>query len=208
MIELVLMMGTCLVVGFALSLVGRARECHDLGLLLNVIAKMHSKHLRDEGPHEIFGFVLENLLMLTGSKYGFIGDIVRCDNQPPFLKTWAITNIAWSEETLNYYEEGYKSGLEFKNLETLFGAAIVTEEMVLANDPSNDDRSGGTLPEKHPPLRCFLGLPIMHGGEMIGLVGVANRPGGYNEALVEYLAPLMSSLGSLLVSNRRNLGCC
>jgi len=42
----------------------------------------------------------------------------------------------------------------------LFGYTLKTGETVISNDPSNDTKRGG-LPKGHPPLRHYLGLPLM-----------------------------------------------
>jgi PAS domain S-box-containing protein len=68
---------------------------------------------------------------------------------------------------------------------------------VIANTPATDPRRGG-LPPGHPPLNSFLGVPIRHGGEMVGMVGVANRPDGYDQAIVEQLEPLFSAYATII----------
>jgi PAS domain S-box-containing protein len=47
-------------------------------------------------------------------------------------------------------------------------------------------------------LNAFLGVPIRHGGEMVGMVGVANRPDGYDSAIVELLEPLFSAYATII----------
>lgn len=51
---------------------------------------------------------------------------------------------------------------------------------MIANDPASDPRHS-PLPPGHPPLESFLGLPIRHGQTLVGMVGLANRVGGYND---------------------------
>jgi PAS domain S-box-containing protein len=51
-------------------------------------------------------------------------------------------------------------------------------------------------------MRCFLGLPLTYGDEMVGLLGLANREQGYDEKLVTLLAPLGSSCASLIQALR------
>ena len=75
---------------------------------------------------------------------------------------------------------------------TLFGAALKTGEVVIANDPANDSRSGG-IPPGHPPLNAFLGIPLYAGNRMVGLAGIANRADGYDVALIESLTPFTSA---------------
>jgi len=143
-----------------------------------------------------FDTLLQDLLDLTGSEYGFIGEVHQRHGQP-YLKAYAITNIAWNEETQRFYAEHAPQGLEFTNLKSLFGAVLLSGEPVIANDPARDPRRGG-LPPGHPPLHAFLGLPVHAGGRMLGMLGIANRRGGYDQQLIEYLRPLLSTIGQLV----------
>ena len=154
----------------------------------------------DKGKH-VFERMLNTLLSVSESEYGFIGEVLHKD-QKPYLKTYAITNIAWNEETLKLYEDNVAVGLEFYNLETLFGQAIVTKEVIISNDPSNDKRSGG-LPSGHPPLNAFLGIPFFQGDEILGMVGLSNKAGGYDPADVEELMPLINSCTEILLDIKR-----
>jgi GAF domain-containing protein len=51
---------------------------------------------------------------------------------------------------------------------------------VISNDPQNDPRSGG-LPHGHPPMKNYIGIPFFKNDEIMGMLGLANRPGGYTE---------------------------
>jgi len=74
---------------------------------------------------------------------------------------------------------------------------MTTSEPVIANNPSKDPRGGG-LPEGHPPLNHFLGLPFFNNGKMTGMVGISNKPGGFSEADVEFLEPLTVTCSNLI----------
>ena len=162
----------------------------------------------------IFEGLLSTLLELTDSEYGFIGEVLfREDGTAymedslmkirgvPYLKTHSITNIAWDAETQRFYEENYETGMEFTNMNTLFGAVIMTGKPVIANSPATDPRRGGT-PSGHPPLLAFLGLPFFQGEKLMGMVGIANRPGGYQAPLAEELQPFLVTC-SILVEGYR-----
>ena len=150
-----------------------------------------------------FDQLLRVLLRVTDSEYGFIGEIIDSDG-PPFLKVHAWTNIAWNDETRALYAASEANGVEFRNLYSLFGHVIRTHQPVIANDPYNDARRGG-LPPGHPPLNKFLGLPFAYKGRIIGMVGVANRPSGYDQTLVQFLAPLLATCAQLIESRRNEL---
>ena len=147
--------------------------------------------------NQLFDRLLTDILAYTQSEYGFIGEVLHDENGDPYLKTHAITNIAWNEATRKLYEESKATGFIFRNLHTLFGAAMTTGKPVITNHPATDPRRGG-LPRGHPAMHAFLGLPINYGDKLVGLVGVANRPGGYDDDFVRELAPLAASCAALI----------
>lgn len=152
----------------------------------------------DEG--RLFDSLLTSVLEQTKSEYGFIGEVLEKDGVP-YLKTHAITNIAWNDETRAFYDANVETGLEFHNLDTLFGHVILHHTHVISNSPSDDPRSGG-LPPDHPAMNSFLGLPFVRGDQIFGMIGLANSPGGYNDALAEYLDPLLVTCTGLIQGYR------
>ncbi len=185
--------------------------------LLQAISWIQTQFLADAEPAILFDGMLDRLLALTESEYGFIGEILfAADGSPmmeesymkmrgrPYLKTHAITNIAWNEETRAFYAENAPKGMEFHNLQTLFGAVIVTGKPVIANSPSTDPRRGG-IPDGHPPLNAFLGVPFYKNDTMTGMVGIANREGGYDRAIVDYLQPFLATCSRIIEAYRSEL---
>lgn len=165
---------------------------------IQLLAAIHEAQTKfiDTESKAVFRDLLANLLTLTNSEYGFIGEVLYKDDLP-YLKTHAITDIAWSAETRAFYNDNVDSGLEFTNLETLFGAALKSGELVIANNPLEDTRAGG-IPDGHPSLDAFLGLPIYHGETMLGLVGIANRPDGYDSTIADFLNPFLTTCGTII----------
>lgn len=168
--------------------------------LIDALGHAQNKFLESQDSFQAFEGLLESLLNLTESEYGFIGEVLY-DGDVPYLKTHAITNIAWDKQTRDFYDTNAPQGLEFKNLETLFGQAIKTGEVVIANDPLNDRRAAGR-PKGHPQLNSFLGVPFFNGDDMVGMVGIANKDGGYDQTLVDYLRPFFTTCSQIIVSNR------
>lgn len=165
--------------------------------LLNTLSIAQNRYFLDSNPRELFEDLLNALLEITQGEYGFIAEIIRDDDNQPYLRTFAITNIAWNDSTLDFYEKYSSLGLEFRNLETLFGAVITSGKPVISNDPASDPRSGG-LPEGHPPLKSFLGLPFYAADTFVGMIGIANRPGGFDQAVVDFLKPLLATSAGII----------
>jgi PAS domain S-box-containing protein len=169
--------------------------------LAAIIGRVQSRYIRAAPPREVFDPLLTDLLQWTASEYGFMAAVLHDEAGAPYLRIEVLTDIAWDEPTRALMQRHLRGGpgdaLEFRNLDTLFGAAIRSGEIVIANTPHTDPRRGG-LPPGHPPMNAFLGVPLFHGGEMVGMVGLANRMGGYDQALVEHLQPLFSSVAAIM----------
>ena len=145
--------------------------------------------------------LLDTLLELTESEYGFTGEVLYKENKQAYLKTHSMTNIAWNDETQALYEQYEKSGFEFHNLDTLFGRVITSGEAVISNDPASDPRAMG-LPEGHPVMNSFMGVPIFYGDEMVGMYAIANRENGYDNKLKDFLKPFNTTYGVMIHSKR------
>ena len=169
----------------------------------NSLSKALSETYREfldpkSNKRSLFKKMLNQVLAITNSEYGFIGEVLIRDGSP-FLKTYAITDISWNEETAALYKKHELSGMEFTNLETLFGYTLKTGEIVISNDPANDPKRGG-LPRGHPPLNHYLGIPIKDKNNvMIGMLGIANKSGGFSEEDILFLEPMVS-LSSAFIS--------
>lgn len=163
---------------------------------LNLVLK-DRPHIKELGKSSYFDNVLKGLLDLTESEYGFLGEVFY-ENDQPYLKTYVLTNIAWNEETRAFYTKHAPTGLEFRNLDTLFGYALKHKTLVISNDPSHDSRRGG-LPHGHPDLNAFLGIPIMDiQGLLIGMIGVANKKGGYTNQDATFLGAFLDSFANII----------
>lgn len=151
-----------------------------------------------QGVKEVFHRLLDEVLSLTDSEYGFIGEVVY-EEGVPHLHTIALTDISWDEETKALYQTHVREGLRFRNLQTLFGEVMTKREPVLANHVATDPRAAGR-PVGHPPLVSFLGLPFFSGDEMIGMVGISNRPGGYDAELATFLKPFLATCANITLA--------
>jgi len=129
---------------------------------------------------------LSVLEAITDSRYGFVATLG---------PTGLLEGIAISDAGVDACEIDRPAGEDDAShwpVEGLYGAVVTSGETLIANEVANHPARAG-LPEGHPPLRCFLGTPLVgQDGAVMGIVGLANRPGGYADAervAVESLAP-------------------
>jgi len=169
--------------------------------MLTALTRAQSTFITESNPREAFEELLALLLDVTDSEYGFIGEVLHKEDGSPYLKTYAITDISWNEATRTFYEDNAPAGLEFTNMQTLFGHVITSGTAVITNTPATDSRGAG-IPPDHPALNAFLGLPFFLKNDLLGMVGVANRADGYDEEIADFLEPLLSTCAHLIRGHR------
>jgi PAS domain S-box-containing protein len=148
---------------------------------LQVITEAMTAYLERGNWREASLRLIQGALGQTESEYGFVGVVL----DGPVLRILAYEGIVWDEKiNRSFYEEAVrnfeaKGYLEFTEMNNLFGHVITSGAVVLSNSPASDPRAGGRLLKGHPPLKSFLGVPILRENEVVGMIGVANRQNGY-----------------------------
>ena len=169
--------------------------------MLEAVRLAQAVYIEADDKRQAFEGLLAAFLNVTGSTYGFVGEVLYDGHDKPYLRTHAITNIAWDEASRRMHEEQMDAGMAFRNLRSLFGHAMVTAEPVIANDPRHDARAAG-LPAGHPAMDAFLGIPLSVGGQLVAMVGLANQPDGYSSEDIDFLQPLLGAVRQLVLAWR------
>jgi methyl-accepting chemotaxis protein len=139
------------------------------------VVAAHQSFLLDRNLGSACDTVFERLLSVSESSYGFIG-IIQYEAVPVSIPS--ISNVSWDQATHAWYEQQRQSrgGLIFSKLDNLFGHVVTHNTLVCCNDLPSHPASRGVSPRGHPHLESFLGIPIRHKGEAIGMIALANRP--------------------------------
>lgn len=168
--------------------------------ILSRVSQLQNSYIDERGIRDFYDSALKDILSLTDSEYGFIGEVLY-EEASPYLLTRALTDISWDETTRKLHARSHPRGLELRNLASLFGVTLRTGKLVISNDPAHDPRRGG-LPFGHAPLNAFMGMPLRRGRALVGMVGVANRSGGYDAELAAELSPLLGTCASVIAAQR------
>ena len=135
---------------------------------------------------------------LTGSEFGYVGEV----NQAGRFDTLALADPGWVACRM----PGSDAARLIKDMEIrgIWGKVLKDEQSLIVNDPaSHPDRTG--TPEGHPPLTCFLGVPLKEAGRTTGMIALANKEGGYEAADQEAIEALSVSFVEALERKRVEL---
>lgn len=169
---------------------------------LTALAEIQDSFIAESTSKDSFERMLNLLLDLTESTGGFIGEVIY-NRKGPTLKTHAITIASKLEECTEFHDENAPKRLEFENFRHLFDTIVTNGKHIISNNP-NSELAGEELSQKHPEIQCFMGIPFYNGKELIGMVGFANKPNGYEDKDVEQLAPFLATCSTLLKAYRNS----
>ena len=155
--------------------------------VLTTLSRTQAQFLCDREPRELFAGLLSDLLMLTGSQYGFIGEAMETQNGTPYLDFHALANVSWG--VVLGPDEVNRA--RFSDLDVPI-SRVLTSGATLIIEPS-DPSLGAPVPGQ-----SFAALPLVMAGRLVGVLGLGGRAGGYDPATLELLQPfLATSAGAL-----------
>ncbi|MCS7050699.1 MAG: GAF domain-containing sensor histidine kinase, partial [Thermomicrobium sp.] len=134
---------------------------------------------------------LEYCLALTVSAFGFVGLV----DGPETMDVAAIRGFV--PDRPDFYERFRKIPIR----RTIFGVVILEGRPNISNDVQRDPLHRGA-PPGHPGVETFLGVPLKVRDQTIGMIGVANRPGGY-DARHERLLSTFANQVAVAIENAR-----
>ncbi len=136
---------------------------------------------------------------VTQSKFGFIGEI-DADGR---LDNLAISDPGWAGSRMAIPTDPTGSGTvaDGSTIHELCRRTLQSERGFFTNDPPLPPDSAGR-PTSHPSVTAFLGVPLRQGGKTIGLVGLANREGGYHAEEQEALEMLSGTIVQVFMQKR------
>ncbi len=147
---------------------------HRYNLILQGINLIFGSVVKAETEEELGNKCLSVALAVTGGGIGFVGEV----GADGILHDIAISDMGWSQ-CFMYDKTGHRRAPGDFILHGLYGRIVDSGKGFFTNDPSSHPDSIG-LPEGHPPLTSFLGVPLILDGKIIGILAVANRENGYS----------------------------
>jgi signal transduction histidine kinase len=169
--------------------------------LLQAVTEAQLAFTQGHPVPELLGRLLGTVLELTGSEYGFIGEVVPTPGEQPALKPYAFQQLVRTPEPRVRPVSESAHGLVLAHVQCLVDDVLIAGQPLLTNAPAMMPCEGRG-PESGFEVRSFLGLPLRSHEGILGLVGLVNRPDGFDDALVAFLQPFLATSGSVLMGLR------
>ena len=163
--------------------------------LLQFINKTRASYLQNNDLTMACQTVLPELIDISDSQFAFIGQM-KGEGDASKLFIHAISEIVWDSSSFTQYNEYKKRNLYFDSFDNLFGTTILTGEVTISNASGSHPNSKG-VPQGHPRISRFLGLPIKVKDRVVGMIGLANKFEPYTLDDAEFLQPLLDALAGL-----------
>lgn len=181
-------------------------EPHKQQRILEAITEVQTAHIhniiyqKEQTAHSndrVFQVLLQNLLNLSESKFGFVNDLT---SPHQFHYVWG-SNFLLRDEEGRFPSEIKDTTKKLEGILHNFIEDITsTKKPLFVNDITTYPKKFD-IPSDLPPLKSFCGIPIILREKLLGIVGLFNSAQRYDEDLIEVLSSVLLLSGSILNEN-------
>lgn len=161
---------------------------------LDAINRLLRESMSCKTSMEVAEVCLSVALEITGSEYGSVAEV----NDSGRFDTLALCNPGWKACQIPEVDPACIQDMEIRGI---WGAALECEQGLIINDPANHPERVG-LPDGHPALISFLGMPFRH-KKFFGMIGIANKRDGYSGSDLEIMSALARVFAEV-INNKRH----
>ncbi len=148
----------------------------------------------NQSEHDLLSYAIEGSGIVTESPLGYLAFLNQDESE--------MLMHAWSRAAMEMCTTETKP-LVYQTASTgLWGEPVRQRRSVITNDYAAPNPQKRGYPEGHPPIHRHLGVPVMEGGRVVLVAGVANKETDYTESDVSELSLLMQGLWQVLKGKR------
>jgi PAS domain S-box-containing protein len=149
--------------------------------VLEVINRVQQQYINEVKPEIFFKSVLHDLVSITESKFGFIGEVIYHQEED------GIKTLAASASK----SQDFSEAVVINNFKHCLHKVVMTGKPLLMNKTSESDVSQFAF-------SSFIGIPLLKGSDYMGILGLADRPGGYDSFCIQEIQPLIAVLSNIV----------
>ncbi len=161
--------------------------------LCAVLKQFQDGFLQGNSPNNQFRTFLDDIITLTGSTSGFIGEVIPAENRgSPTVRS--LTSDPEHADIITDHVTISSSGPHV--FAPVITQVLRKKDICTGELPDIED-SSGALP--------WIGIPARLKQQTQGILILSGNPEGYDNTVAELLSPLISAFASLVVFHRMNL---
>lgn len=171
--------------------------------LLAAISRAQAALIRQADSRAALQLVLSELMALTQSPVGFICEVVPApDGGPATLRAQALADTSLDPAACAARLAAASAQPWLGAADTPLAQAVQGGQLVVVNLPQTAGQRHWALPLGLPALSAHVLLPVGQPGQLQAVVCLANRPGGYADALLNFVRPLVDTVGQQVEFSR------
>ena len=161
--------------------------------LVGVVSRLQAGFILSSDTDVIFQTALLEILKLTGAEFGFLSELV-VDDGARRIEVLALACDSADEERKIAFATHAQAAFGLTEFEGSLSAGFTSGTPVIIET--------SMFHPGLPELTGFLGLPLFQRDAMIGLIGLANRPGGFDQDMIDLIQPLASACAQFIIAHR------
>jgi len=161
--------------------------------LLKCINQLFHESLTLTRETDLVDKFLEKAEKLTGSEFSYFGEL----NKNGTLDNIAIIPDSNGETPISM------NLLKNMELDGYWGKTITHGKSQIINDAQT--RHSAKMPDNHPQIRSFLGVPLKHGEKIMGMIALANKTNGYTNEDQTNIESLSTAFLEILLRKRAEI---
>jgi len=171
---------------------GMADDLAGKNRLFEIISRLQEQFIIEPEPGIMFDKLLQDVMALTKSEFGLLGEVLADEGGGNYLKVYACSAIDWDAATRHRVPgAGAPIDHPFRRL--------IDDRAVVMAGGAGSARHAGPL-GGGPQIQNFQRIPVWYGERLVGEIGLANRPGGYGQDLLDYIQPVVDACGRIIVA--------
>ncbi len=176
---------------------------HQSRELLDCITRLQSRFIGKTDVASLFEAVLDDVVRFTGSRAGFLAELEDQPDGPQSQRLLAMSGLAGDEAGRGCPRDRLPFGPTIGVCQspgmtaTGLGTPVILDRRALQT-------AAYRTPPGHPVLESFLWLPLHRDGAIVGGIGLADRPGGYDQGIAAMIQPVASACGQIIEAYRHH----
>ncbi|WP_319380364.1 response regulator [Thiomicrorhabdus sp.] len=153
---------------------------------------------------EVWTHLLDALLDISDSPYGFIGEVVYRENNRPCLKIHAANCLNGRAEPTSFRSNASSEQNMLCPPNKLIEELFLHENGVIVNEITDASSCQNNHLHKEIEIERYMSVPIFQGKTLVGAYLIANRSNNYKSQMIDFLEPFQATCSVLIASIHQN----